>query len=579
MKSDKGSLPDGWAKASIGDVTVNKIPQVVPDKKLDFIYIDISSIDNNIKEIISPKKLHGEQAPSRARQLITVNDVLVSMTRPNLNAVALVPDLHSKAIASTGFDVLRSIEVEPKWLFLNVRSEEFVREMSTLVQGALYPAVKSKDVRDYRISVPPLNEQKRIVAKIEELQSLSRRAREALETVPELLEQLRQSILATAFRGDMTRQWREQNPVAEPASELLKRIRIERRKRWEATELDKLKAKGLTGDKLNAQFAKRRKRYKEPEPVDTTDLPELPEGWCWANIDELSVVVRGASPRPAGDPRFFGGRIPWITVSQLTTNGAPFLYGVEASLTEEGMAKSRFVEKDTLLLTNSGATLGVPKITKIGGCINDGIAAMLFIDYPIKLYLYYYFQTLTNKLRKINQGAAQPNLNTEIIRNIAIPLPPVFELNEVLKKIETKLQRCEKTISLQLNLAKDLEYLEQSILSKAFSGELVPQDPNDEPASILLERIRQEKARLASEQKTKLRQRGKKMKGPKIKQKDILTILQESASAMTPEELFAAGGFGEDSVNAFYEQLRAAVIAKKVRETRKGADVRLEAML
>ncbi len=84
-----------------------------------------------------------------------------------------------------------------------------------------------------KILLPPFNEQKRIVAKIEEFQAHSRRAREVLETVPDLLDQLRQSILAAAFRGNLTRQWRQENTDIEPATELLKRIRSERRKRWD----------------------------------------------------------------------------------------------------------------------------------------------------------------------------------------------------------------------------------------------------------------------------------------------------------------------------------------------------------
>lgn len=137
-----------------------------------------------------------------------------------------------------------------------------------------------------KIPIPPLNEIGRISIHAESLRSNSRRAKQALEAIPDLLEQLRQSILASAFRGDLTKKWREQNKgQIEPATELLKRIRIERRKRWEEAELNKLKAKGLNGDKLDAQFAKRRKQYKGPAPVDSADLPELPEGWCWTNID------------------------------------------------------------------------------------------------------------------------------------------------------------------------------------------------------------------------------------------------------------------------------------------------------
>lgn len=184
-------------------------------------------------------------------------------------------------------------------------SEFFARQLHYLSTVGYFQVHCKKHVNQARKSskvlgksvpvlIPPINEQKRIVTKIEALQTRSRRAREALETVPDLLEQLRQSILAAAFRGDLTKNWREKHKgKIEPASELLKRIRIERRKRWEAAELDKLKAKGLTGDKLDDQFTKLRKKYKEPVPVDTTDLPELPEGWCWARANEISNSALG----------------------------------------------------------------------------------------------------------------------------------------------------------------------------------------------------------------------------------------------------------------------------------------------
>jgi type I restriction enzyme S subunit len=104
------------------------------------------------------------------------------------------------------------------------------------------------------------------------------------------------------------------------------------------------------------------------------------EAWVWATLDQVSVVVRGASPRPAGDPKYFGGSIPWITVGPLTADEQPYLRAVPETVTEEGRERSRYIEAGTLLLTNSGATLGVPKITLIGGCINDGVAALLDVD-------------------------------------------------------------------------------------------------------------------------------------------------------------------------------------------------------
>src|SRR5262249_38672362 len=118
-------------------------------------------------------------------------------------------------------------------------------------------------------------EQQRIVAKIEELTARSRAARAALSDLPTLLEQFRQSVLASAFRGDLTANWREKHPDAEPASLLLNRIRAERRIQW------------------GAKYPK--KKYVEPDPVDDSDLPELPDGWCWVRAEE--VVDSGADIR------------------------------------------------------------------------------------------------------------------------------------------------------------------------------------------------------------------------------------------------------------------------------------------
>ena len=136
--------------------------------------------------------------------------------------------------------------------------------------------------------MPPLAEQRRIVAKIEALQERSRRAREALSEVGPLLEQFRQSVLAAAFRGDLTADWRAAHPNVEPASELLHRIRAERRRRWEQAELAKYEAKGQKPPK-NWQD-----KYKEPEPVDDSDLPELPEGWVWATLANHACAPRTA---------------------------------------------------------------------------------------------------------------------------------------------------------------------------------------------------------------------------------------------------------------------------------------------
>lgn len=248
---------------------------------------------------------------------------------------------------------------------------------------------------------------------------------------------------------------------------------------------------------------------------DRDNLYELPKGWCWTRVEQLAEVVRGASPRPAGDPRYFGGNIPWITVGCLTADAQPYLTSVSEFVTEAGRAASRYIEPETLLLTNSGATLGVPKITKIGGCINDGSVALLHIDYPLKLYLYYFLSSLTKRLRTINQGAAQPNLNTGIVKAIFVPLPPLAEQSRIIIKIEELFTQLDAGVELLKKLKAKLKRYRQAVLKAAVEGKLTKDwreahQGELEPASVLLERILKERReKWEAEQLAQMKAKGK----------------------------------------------------------------------
>jgi type I restriction enzyme S subunit len=164
--------------------------------------------------------------------------------------------------------------------FIQYALHATINEVKRQAQGDI-PGLSKNHLLKHEIGFPPLAEQRRIVAKIEALQERSLRAREALAEVGPLLEQLRQSVLAAAFRGDLTADWRADHPNVEPASELLRRIHAERRHHWEQAQLAKYEAKGQKPPK-NWQD-----KYEEPEPVDNSDLSALPEGWCWAGLEEL----------------------------------------------------------------------------------------------------------------------------------------------------------------------------------------------------------------------------------------------------------------------------------------------------
>ena len=205
-QKQKRTLPDGWRWVRLGEVCETRIvtrdPRLEPDAP--FFYVDITSVDNQKKRIAEPKKLTGAEAPSRARQIIQTSDVLVATTRPNLNAVAAVPSELDDQICSTGFCVLRAGEnIDPGYLFVFAQCPDFVESLSDLVRGALYPAVTDKQVHAQFIPLPPLPEQRRIVAILNEQMEAVEKARAAAEAQLEAANLLPAALLRRAFNGEL----------------------------------------------------------------------------------------------------------------------------------------------------------------------------------------------------------------------------------------------------------------------------------------------------------------------------------------------------------------------------------------
>ena len=157
-----------------------------------------------------------------------------------------------------------------------------------------------------------------------------------------------------------------------------------------------------------------------------------PREWESVRLGNLCEVFRGSSPRPKGDRRFFGGPIPWISIADVTAEPSPYLHHTKEGVTPEGAKRSRLVEAGQLILSNS-ATICVPKLLAIDGCIHDGFLSFRDFKYPTDLkYLYHFFGFVGPHVRReFKQGVTQSNLNTGIAKAFAIPLPPLPEQKRI----------------------------------------------------------------------------------------------------------------------------------------------------
>ncbi len=192
-------LPEGWRLEKLGNLCElsggTRDPRKTPSEQ--FRYVDITSVDNQAKRILETRSIFGKDAPSRARQVILENDVIVATTRPNLNAVALVSKDLDNQICSTGFCVLRpTAKLDAQYLFSFVRSELFVDSLSALVKGAMYPAVTDRQVKSQLIPLPPtIEEQRRIAAVLDEQMKAVEQARRAVDEQFKLFDGMIGSIL------------------------------------------------------------------------------------------------------------------------------------------------------------------------------------------------------------------------------------------------------------------------------------------------------------------------------------------------------------------------------------------------
>lgn len=207
--------------------------------------------------------------------------------------------------------------------------------------------------------------------------------------------------------------------------------------------------------------------------TDTWVPRELPSGWATARLDKLCEVVRGGSPRPMGDPRYFGGTIPFLKIADVTRSGGTVVHETTTKVTPEGALRSRLIQAGRLVLTNS-ATVCVPVFLGVDACIHDGFVAFEGLpDFVDQKYLFHFFKYIRPYvLDKHRQGVTQVNLNTGIIGEMSLLLPPANEQRRIVAKIEELFSELDKAMESLTSARAQLKVYRQALLRHTFEGKL-----------------------------------------------------------------------------------------------------------
>jgi type I restriction enzyme S subunit len=469
--SESKELPKGWAEASLEEVSVVDWGNTSLTKKAyveDGKYLAVSAAGCDGRIDFAEHKRH----------------------TPVISAIGTCGVVHYPQEDFTA--IKNTITLTPREGLIH---DGFLFHVLTAVRlpqrGSNQRFIAKGDVQAFCVPIAPLPEQHRIVEKVEELFSDLDAGVSALQRAKANLKRYRASVLKTAVEGRLTEEWRKEHPQTEDGQMLLDRILRELREKWEKEQLQKFKEKGKEPPK-NWQS-------KYEEPTHEAGLYDLPSSWAWASALEVCERVENGNTPPSDEMSSGTGDVPFIKVYNLTRDGrldftvSPTF--VSQKTHAERLGRSRVLPHD-VLMNIVGPPLGkVSLVPETYSEWNMNQAIVLFRTSDVVLSRYLALCLMSDEVlrwitRTAKATAGQFNISVSNSRILPIPLPPLAEQEQIVALVEERLSQidsAEKTIDAELIRAKRLR---QSILKQAFEGKLVPQDPKDEPASVLLERIK-----------------------------------------------------------------------------------------
>jgi type I restriction enzyme S subunit len=469
-------LPAGWAWSTIGEIserpqygwTTKANHEEGHLKLLRTTDITSGTVDwSNVPYCT-------EEPEDIEKYLVKSGDILISRAG-SIGVSYLVNNPERAAFASYLIRFRPKQSVDKKYVYYYLKSPDYWTAIGASKVGIAVPNVNATKLSQVPIPLAPLNQQKLIVAEIEKQFSRLDEAVTALKRIQANLKRYKASVLKAAVEGALTEEWRRKNPDVEPATELLKRLLVERRRKWEEDYVNKYVAAHGHVPKDDSW----KKKYKEPAPPDTSNLPKLPKGWVWATAEQLcDFITKGTTPS-ATKLNEGAGEVQFLKVYNLAFTGQlnyKYKPAYVSRATHEGELARSIVFPGDILINIVGPPLGqvsiVPEALPEAN-INQAIARFRMLGEMLGRY---FAIALMSKevmgwaIKRAKTTAGQANLTLELSRALPIPLPPLSEQENIVDEVESRFSVTEEIeAAIETNL-KRAERLRQAILKNAFLG-------------------------------------------------------------------------------------------------------------
>ena len=521
-------LPDGWTISPIRDlldslpdgnlVHQGWSPQCLKESAPinEWGVLKTTAIQDGFFLEEQNKRLPKELEP-KTRLEVKTGDILITCAGPRVRCgvPTLVRKTRAKLLISGKMYRMRPHPklAHPIYVEAFLRSSETQNIIDSMKTGISESGMNITHQRFGTLDVPlpPLAEQIRIADKLDALLSRVEAGRERLERVPKLLKRFRQSVLSAAVSGELTREWREQSENTSFKSHL-NSIISEHRVAWVDNN--------------------RRGKYSFPAGPKTEELSEIPETWIWANIDQIAQLVTDGDHNP---PKRVEAGIPHLTAKNINNWRINLKGCTYISENDFEIVKKRYLPEAGDLIITCVGTIGRTAIIPEDMIFSPdrNLAAVRVIAkliYAAFLQLVINTPYNQNVILNSSGSTAQPHLYLGDIRSLPIQLPPLPEQAEIVRRVEALFAIADRLESRHRAASTHFQRLTPALLAKAFRGELVEQDPADEPASVLLERIRAQRAAAGPAAKAGGRGRRPKVPTPGAERGAVMGETQEPQS-------------------------------------------------